>query len=500
MRKYLLFSVLSCIGLLNVKAQIVITAADVPSPDKMLIRAKDTLTALNVGNADTAQVWNFTAVTEHTRDTSIVMTYADMPNSLFSSANLVVRQGNNEFYGYVLKTSSSLTLVGGSGIVDIQGSPTPINQTSDPAEILFNFPTAYNSSFSNNFRTDAKFYFGQVVSGLTIDSIHRMSGIEKTSVADAWGTLTTPLGGPYNVIRIKEVRTSHDTVMAYFFGDWNSIPGGITTSQTITYYWWANGIGTNLASATVDSSDNVLSFDWLTEYPGTPPVAASAVASDITCEGLCDGTATVIPKWGTAPYTYSWSTSPAQTDTTATGLCAGTYTVIVTDSLLVTTTAIVTVGIPAAPSITVSGSTLTASTGSGYQWLLNDTVISGATNMTYTVTQNGSYTVVVTNNSCTDTSAAYNYTAIGIDEAVAHAAVAVYPNPAGNLVTIAFDAAAVMQPVSIEIRNELGQCVKKTEINTSDKIIVDISALGQGIYFVYVKNNSTVINKKFVKQ
>ena len=97
MRKYLLFAVISCVSLLTANAQIVITAADVPSPDKMLIRSKDTLTAVNVGNADTAQVWNFTSVIEHTRDTAIVMSYADFPNSLFSSANMVVGQEQISF-------------------------------------------------------------------------------------------------------------------------------------------------------------------------------------------------------------------------------------------------------------------------------------------------------------------------------------------------------------------------------------------------------------------
>ncbi len=44
-----------------------------------------------------------------------------------------------------------------------------------------------------------------------------------------------------------------------------------------------------------------------------------------------DGTATVNPVGGVAPYTYQWNTNPIQTTQTATGLIAGDYEVTVTD-------------------------------------------------------------------------------------------------------------------------------------------------------------------------
>ncbi|MCX6250435.1 MAG: hypothetical protein NTX61_06760 [Bacteroidetes bacterium] len=49
------------------------------------------------------------------------------------------------------------------------------------------------------------------------------------------------------------------------------------------------------------------------------------------CYGSSDGTILATPSGGTAPFYYSWSTTPAQTGQTATGLAAGTYTVTVTD-------------------------------------------------------------------------------------------------------------------------------------------------------------------------
>jgi hypothetical protein len=45
-----------------------------------------------------------------------------------------------------------------------------------------------------------------------------------------------------------------------------------------------------------------------------------------------NGTATANISGGTAPYTYSWNTTPVQTGSTITGLTAGTYVVTVNDN------------------------------------------------------------------------------------------------------------------------------------------------------------------------
>ncbi|MFN3876047.1 MAG: SprB repeat-containing protein, partial [Flavobacteriales bacterium] len=50
-----------------------------------------------------------------------------------------------------------------------------------------------------------------------------------------------------------------------------------------------------------------------------------------TCAGACDGTATVGPTGGVAPYTFSWSPG-GQSTPQVTGLCAGVYSVLITDS------------------------------------------------------------------------------------------------------------------------------------------------------------------------
>jgi gliding motility-associated-like protein len=54
-------------------------------------------------------------------------------------------------------------------------------------------------------------------------------------------------------------------------------------------------------------------------------------STNISCNNLNDGTASVNVSGGTTPYTYLWNDPLAQTVNTATGLAAGTYQIFVTD-------------------------------------------------------------------------------------------------------------------------------------------------------------------------
>lgn len=82
-----------------------------------------------------------------------------------------------------------------------------------------------------------------------------------------------------------------------------------------------------------------------------------------TCTGGTNGNATATPAGGTGPFTYSWTTSPAQITSTATNLAAGTYTAIVTDASGCAGTATVSLTDPA-PIVATASSTPSTCTGS----------------------------------------------------------------------------------------------------------------------------------------
>jgi len=71
------------------------------------------------------------------------------------------------------------------------------------------------------------------------------------------------------------------------------------------------------------------------------------VHTDLSANAAGDGFVAALPAGGTAPYTFSWDTTPATTTQSMTDLDAGTYTVTVTDDVAATAVATVVVTEPA---------------------------------------------------------------------------------------------------------------------------------------------------------
>jgi gliding motility-associated-like protein len=77
---------------------------------------------------------------------------------------------------------------------------------------------------------------------------------------------------------------------------------------------------------------------WQTSSPSTPTYGVCNSTCVIPAQITCNGTATVVPTGGTAPYTFAWNDTQSQSTATAVELCAGNYCVIVTDDLGATET------------------------------------------------------------------------------------------------------------------------------------------------------------------
>ncbi|MBI4647163.1 MAG: gliding motility-associated C-terminal domain-containing protein [Bacteroidia bacterium] len=75
------------------------------------------------------------------------------------------------------------------------------------------------------------------------------------------------------------------------------------------------------------SKDTVVSVSDL----GAPAPSITS-SSNVTCNGICDGSATVSAIGGTPPFNYLWSDLYGQTTATADSLCAGIVNVTVTDA------------------------------------------------------------------------------------------------------------------------------------------------------------------------
>ena len=119
-----------------------------------------------------------------------------------------------------------------------------------------------------------------------------------------------------------------------------------------TYLWSPGGqttvTATNLIPGLycVTATDANGCFDSIClTVPNTPGVSATITSTSVSCNGLCDGTATVTASVGIAPYTYLWMPG-GQITPGVTGLCPGTYTCTITDANGCTVTAIATITQP----------------------------------------------------------------------------------------------------------------------------------------------------------
>jgi len=145
-------------------------------------------------------------------------------------------------------------------------------------------------------------------------------------------------------------------------------------------YLWSNGQTTATAIDLISGSYCVTvtdingCFDSIcVNVLNTPGVTATITNTPVSCNGLCDGTASISASSGVLPYTYLWNNG--QTTPIASGLCPGLYTCTITDANGCTNTASATITQPtiiildAIPPVTIcigQSTTLNAAANGGH--------------------------------------------------------------------------------------------------------------------------------------
>jgi len=145
-------------------------------------------------------------------------------------------------------------------------------------------------------------------------------------------------------------------------------------------------------------------------------------------------------------------------------------------------------------TITQTGATFTAQPGLTYQWLncQSNQPIAGETNQTFTATANGQYAVIVSNGTCTDTSACITLNNIGVQEA--HLPfVNLYPNPTNGMLHI--QSAQLWKKV--EVLDVMGRLVHAQNHATP---AIDLNKLPAGMYVVKVYFDEGIAVQRVVKE
>jgi hypothetical protein len=148
----------------------------------------------------------------------------------------------------------------------------------------------------------------------------------------------------------------------------------------------------------------------------------------------------------------------------------------------------------AVPIITQTGNTLNSSVSTGNQWCLGGNIIPGETNSTLTNPQNGSYTVIVTDQfGCTAISAPFIVDDVSVFEYNLDETVTIAPNPNNGRFELIFP--DQKEDFVLEIYNALGMLIYSKNVeNNSQRCFIELN-LPKGIYLL-----KGIHNRNFAKK
>ncbi|MCU0434012.1 MAG: SBBP repeat-containing protein [Bacteroidia bacterium] len=223
-------------------------------------------------------------------------------------------------------------------------------------------------------------------------------------------------------------------------GDSVSLTAQDTTGGPISYVWNTGDTSQTITTGTsgtytvtITNANTCSSQSQITVTVN--PLPNVSAGNDV---GFCASTTVTLCATGATD--YAWSPAFGLSDTTIACPVAGptqstTYVVVGTDNNGCTSSDTVSITLfpfPGVPVISQNVAVLTSTPAATYQWYFNSNPIPGATQQSYTPTQNGSYYVVITDtNGCTSFSSPFNLLDVGIATNNEQAAMQIYPNP-GN--------------------------------------------------------------------
>ncbi len=142
--------------------------------------------------------------------------------------------------------------------------------------------------------------------------------------------------------------------------------------------------------------------------------------------------------------------------------------------------------------VTYSGTILSATSASNYQWYLDGTEVVGETSQTMTPLVNGCYSVEISEFGCSDTSNCFDITEVSILENRKDK-LTIYPNPTNSILNIDIDKNIIVNTILIDVN---GKIVLESS-NTNQLNLVD---LPKGIYILSIETVETIYQRRVIKQ
>jgi PKD repeat protein len=311
--------------------------------------------------------------------------------------------------------------------------------------------------------------------------------VEEPPIADFSANVTSVCAG--TAVNFTDLSTNNPTSWIWNFGD--GTPNSTEQNPTHTY---ADGgsYTVTLTASNAEGDDDETKTNYITVQ--NFPSSFAATASDIS---TCPGESVNLGMIGTFGATYTWEVNGSQVatgvNTTVAPTATTTYVAIcdngicrVTDEVTITVTPI-----PATPTISESGATLTASTtttGVTYQWYLNGSAISGATNATYVTSEDGNYTVVAIKNGCISAqSAITNITSTAVINSFLDQMISIYPNPVSKFLTVNLSGSD-LSDLRIMLVDVMGRTLNDFAV-TNNSTQIDMNSYAAGVYMIRLSNS-----------
>ena len=197
--------------------------------------------------------------------------------------------------------------------------------------------------------------------------------------------VTDAAGCAMNAVAVVPAGPSNSNITATYnniacFGGTEDIYLNVNGGQQpYTYQWSNNSTNANLIGVPAGTYSVIVTTasgctqtaTYTITQPATALSAMSSVLNNVSCAGGSNGSANTTPSGGSAPYNYSWNSTPAQTTQTATSLTAGNYSVVISDANGCTTTQSVLITEPLAITGPISTSDVTCYGGSNGSAFIN---------------------------------------------------------------------------------------------------------------------------------
>ncbi len=165
------------------------------------------------------------------------------------------------------------------------------------------------------------------------------AGTYNVDVTDAAGCTVTQVANVNDISAPTVTITSHTDLLCYGLSNATATTNITGGAPPYTVLWTAGG-QTNANPTNLSAGVNTIT---VTDVAGCvssasvtilqPPAISHAISSvtNVTCNGFCNGSATVLASGGTGTLNYSWAPT-GQTTSVASNLCSGNYTATITDA------------------------------------------------------------------------------------------------------------------------------------------------------------------------